>query len=525
MEHTTTLTAETKLPPPEAAEPPQDTSEVTLFIGFGLGNSYIFYVEGDARDKAPGRAEKKVTRECWEKVFTDGKNPEWWNCEQFENYDKPLGWTATLNAEECADEKFAAAKDGFLQDIADNYRAEAVAGSLKVVFFTPGVAVLSVRLRLKQEARIRLSTVNPLPYEALKKDPNKAHGKMLAACRDLYNECIKAAIDRNRKAEEPPGWTLKPFEAADEAHWGPAAGVAYPVFFYDEVTYEGKTKAILAQVAETDAQRIRKSEEARVSYSAAEIYVDWSEALVRAPGGGADAAQAATVRQDIETAFTIGMASWFALYLMNKLASIYLLQTFVYSDDDGKPDDDGKQSMADVIHKKSMAYMDVANAAHPIRWTDRRRDLYLLETIHRNWSSDRWWKNIEQRMALLSLHYKRLEDKRRQQADELRRKADDRRRTSEQQRRDFEARQEANTRRLTHVAAALACGTIVSAVADATTLYNAPKGRVPLVVAVALTLVFIILILILAYRNPQTEGDAGAASKRDKSGTPPEPTK
>jgi len=38
--------------------------------------------------------------------------------------------------------------------------------------------------------------------------------------------------------------------------------------------------------------------------------------------------------------------------------------------------------------------------------------VFLLETIHRNWSSERWRENIEERMKLLSLHYETLEDER-----------------------------------------------------------------------------------------------------------------
>ncbi len=509
MECMTAPLTEPRPAPREEASTPQAPSEVTLFIGFGIGNSYIFYVGDDARDGAQADSEKKVTQKYWEEVFA-GQNQEWWSCEQFKNYDKPLGWAVTLNVEGCASEKLAAAREKFLESLATNHQAEAVAGSLKAVFFTPGVAVLSARLL----AADRLS------YEALKKEPDEARRNMLAACRDLYNDCLKNAIKRNAEArgqdgeeKKPPEWTLELFDAVDKTHWGPPTGSAYPVYFYDKTTYAKTTEALLSQAAGTDAVRMRQADDARVSYSGSEVYVDWSETFVRAHGGGAaaDAEQAATVREEIETAFTIGMASWFALYLMNKLASIYLLQTFVHTNADGE------QSMTDAIHKKSMAYMDVANAAHPIRWTDRRRDLYLLETIHRNWSSDRWWKNIEQRMALLSLHYKRLEDQRRQLADEQRREADEQRRVAEEQRRtveeqrqEVERRQEANTRRLTHVATALACGTFVSIVADATNLYKT-QGLVVLVCA--LVVAIILVTLVLAYMKPGTQSADAAATK------------
>jgi hypothetical protein len=88
--------------------------------------------------------------------------------------------------------------------------------------------------------------------------------------------------------------------------------------------------------------------------------------------------------------------------------------------------------------------MDVANAAHPIRWTFERKDLFLLETIHKNWSSDRWWRNIEERTKLLSLHYDSLEDE----------------------------RAERDGKRLANIALALTCVTIASAVADLINLWT-----------------------------------------------------
>jgi hypothetical protein len=91
--------------------------------------------------------------------------------------------------------------------------------------------------------------------------------------------------------------------------------------------------------------------------------------------------------------------------------------------------------------------MDVANAAHPIRWTFERKDLFLLETIHKNWSSDRWWRNIEERTKLLSLHYDSLEDE----------------------------RAERDGKRLANIALALTCVTIASAVADLINLWTNPN--------------------------------------------------
>ena len=222
--------------------------------------------------------------------------------------------------------------------------------------------------------------------------------KFMRLCKDHY---LKVMGDAERRAADPatacPDWSLNRFKEVDRKGWEPKPKYSYPLFFVDRATYEQRIKNILTQVAGSARRRGRQADEARVSYRSAEVYVDWSEALVR---------DASTNHDLIETIFVVAFASWFALILMNKNSSLFLLEAFDGMVT-GKP-----RSTANAVHQRNMAYKDVSDAALPIRWTTRRRDLFMLETIHRNWSSERWRKNIEERMKLLALHYKHLEDER-----------------------------------------------------------------------------------------------------------------
>jgi hypothetical protein len=79
-----------------------------------------------------------------------------------------------------------------------------------------------------------------------------------------------------------------------------------------------------------------------------------------------------------------------------------------------------------------------------------------VETIHRNWSSDRWRENIEERMKLLVLHYRNLEDKLQRMEDE---------------------RRESSTRTLAFIAVLLTTFTLASVIADLTNLLDTSQGN------------------------------------------------
>jgi hypothetical protein len=387
---------------PTETDAPEESSlpSAILFTSFGIGKSYIFHVNKVVRhrkkDEPQREAEDKPdpVLECWKEVF-DGRRG--WDFEKLKSYNKPLGETATLtfNAENCKK------ASPILKELREACEEEisATPGKIEAVFFTTGVAVLTVRVKPKAPDNILAYT---LKDDDKLKRVHKAIEEVIELCKDHYITRMNAA--EKRKTESPelkPEWFLSRFEEVDREGWEPKLELSYPLFFVDSLLYEARIQEILKNVAGSRWRQRRQSDEARVSYKGAEVYVDWSEALVSNAGDN---------RELIEKNFIIALASWYALVLMNKNSSMFLFEAYL-----GTVTKEYR-SNANAVNQRNMAYKDVSDSALPIRWTTRRRDLFLLETIHRNWSSERWRENIEERMKLLSLHYESLEDERNERA-------------------------------------------------------------------------------------------------------------
>jgi hypothetical protein len=356
----------------------------TLFTAFGIGHSYIFHVgKGE-----PDRAEK-----CWEEVFSGYKG---WSFKKLEKYDKPLGETVTfaLNAESCACSTTAIKE--LHEAFATKLLAELDSKRIDIIFFTTGVAVLVLRLTPKDPENTMLF-FDILQDEDKLVEVRKGLKKIIKLCKETYINILNAAERCKSGLSATPEWSLRKLREVDREGWEPRPRFSYPLFFVDKQTYQTRIEKILDQVAGSKQQVEQQSNEAKVSYRGTEIYVDWSESLVSETGNN---------QESIENNFIIALASWLALILMNKNSSFFLFEAF-----QGMATDK-HQAAANAVHQRNMAYKDVADATIPIRWTTRRRDLFLLETIHHNWSSERWRGNIEERMKLLALHYKRIDDER-----------------------------------------------------------------------------------------------------------------
>lgn len=360
-------------------------SAAVLFTAFGIGKSYLFYVGKDIQ-----QVSQQQIQACWKEVFKDCQG---WEFTQLDEYDKPLGETVTfvLSAESCPE------GTALIEDLRKVYAtslfAEIDSKRIEVVYFTTGVAVLVLHLTAKEPGD-QLFFDRLQDKEALKEAREKLK-EIIKLCRKCYLTVLDEAEQHKCKSTASPQWVLYRFKQVDRKGWEPKQKFSYPLFFVDANTYQERIEKILEQVAGLPAQRNRQSDEARVSYKGMEIYVDWSEALVNS--------QTVSNQKLIENNFIIALASWLALVLMNKNTSIFLLEAFL-----GMVTDSA-QGTTDAVHQRDMAYKDVADAALPIRWTTQRRDLFLLETIHHNWSSERWRRNIDERMKLLAMHYQRLE--------------------------------------------------------------------------------------------------------------------
>ncbi|HYG82567.1 MAG TPA: hypothetical protein VD861_19380, partial [Pyrinomonadaceae bacterium] len=421
-----------------------------------------------------------------------------WDFERLKNYNKPLGETAKLTLNEKSSSQAATLIKELRAACEAEISAELDLTKIEAIFFTTGVAVLSLRL----EPRDKSEPDNILKYtlntDAQLEEVHRLTEEIIKLCKAEYMAVMEQAEKRGHGSCDGSRWFLRRFREVDREDWEPALEFSYPLFFIGDQVYEQRTQAILEKVAGSKWRRKQQSDKARVSYEGAEIYVDWSEALVCRTGEN---------RELIENNFIIALASWYALVLMNKNSSIFLFQAYFETVKDmSRQDDRPLQEVANTVNKRNMAYKDVADASLPIRWTPQRRDLFLLEAIHRNWSSDRWRKNIDERMKLLVLHYRNLEDKlertederrhqedkarraerereeeRRLEEDERRRKEkeeeEQRRRKEDKDRAEENDRRERATNKLNRVAVMLAAFTLASATADVINLLDNGGNR------------------------------------------------
>jgi hypothetical protein len=137
----------------------------------------------------------------------------------------------------------------------------------------------------------------------------------------------------------------------------------------------------------------------------AAIYVGWGEAYV--------SEASIQFRRAIEIDFIIGVASWYALVVMNRHSSFHLLHALAeMGQDDRGP---RKQESAAI----RFAYMYAANSLYPVLWATQQRDVLLLEVIHETWSSERLWKNIAEQTSLLALHHDHLENEKKEKHERL----------------------------------------------------------------------------------------------------------
>jgi len=129
----------------------------------------------------------------------------------------------------------------------------------------------------------------------------------------------------------------------------------------------------------------------------ANVYVGWAQAFVLC-------ADNSKGRRPLEDVFMIAMISWYSLTIMNKIASFYLLEAFR----------DLSAGKSQILQKKSrtmrLTFMDAASSSRPIRWTTFEQDLWLLERIHKIWSSERLWVQLEEQTRTLAAHHDQLEE-------------------------------------------------------------------------------------------------------------------
>ena len=427
----------------------------SVIIGFGIGRTFIFY---DPSEKVS---------ENWKRIFDNQPN---WKHDQFEDYNKPLGWTAKLLMNQCpnVDSKIIdALETAFLK----SFGAELKRKSLETVFFTPGVGVLRFELSFADGQDIT-SRLNDLSNREKRRETIRPHLEALVeAAANAYTNRLDGEIKRAKDNKQES--LIKPFPAVDREK--PGHPVFFVVPFVDQPTFDERTRAIRDLLAVTDEQKRILDERARVGYEGASVFVDWSEALVTG--------NRPEQKQQIETNFIIAMASWCSLSLMEHHSSKDTFDAFAQT-----VGAKTKLLGANDVDIRAMAYRDISETSLPIRWTANSRDLYLLEAIHRNWSSDRLRRVIGERMQSLSLHHQRIQN---------------------EQKELFNARQGRLNQRLTAFALFVTISTLASAAASLITLYHT-SGMRNVILSLALPVLVSLIFLIIYLRSRRFHSnDAG----------------
>lgn len=337
-------------------------SRVLLLIPFDAGQSFLF----SAGAGTP-------IRQQWDAVFT-GK--EGWSTDQFPaNYVKPLGWISRLTPDPAT-----------VRDVLDrNVWIDPGTAELQFIFFTIGIGVFALRADLAGDPIQAIQRFRA-DRDSIRRWFAPVLNSGAAAFREVFGKASELQKSRRAIYKLPYVDTGRDNEIRD-------ARYPYPLYFISE-------QAQYDQLRTADLNHAgRDPREADHGYShdgnTARLHVGWAEGYANGDWPA--------LREAIEDNFLIALASWYSLVLMNRMVSRYLIRTFAEL---AQRQHHSRKEESRAIR---LTYMDTASASHPIRWTTRQRDLLLLERIHQVWSSDKLWKNVEERTELLSVHHDQLE--------------------------------------------------------------------------------------------------------------------
>ena len=359
---------------------------MSLLVAFDVERGYIFRSPTDWT-KLEQCGSRITTQEAWRGIF---KGHDEWDTHQFsteEFFAKPLGWMATLiiDPEKCPElAEVLSRLDEKIQGEISGANSEALLG-IRAVLFPVGIGVLIIRIQLPDGIEDLATLATDLPGHI--KDERTS---IIREVSDRYIECMDGAVSRRADGCRP---MVRRYEAVDRKRVE-AAGSDYRVFFVDETAYKKRA----AQIAQITGAKSGDGLEQGLFYHGATIYVGWVEALA--------CGQVAEWGEHIEDVFIIALASWYALVVMNFLVSLCTLDAFESLATKRTPFLNKEKRKS---HARRLAYMEAANAAHPIRWTMIERNLRLLEAIHKSWSSRQWWETVEERSNMLAVHYEQLE--------------------------------------------------------------------------------------------------------------------
>jgi hypothetical protein len=124
-------------------------------------------------------------------------------------------------------------------------------------------------------------------------------------------------------------------------------------------------------------------------YEDAKVYVGWTRAFVQDHNE--------TSRGRISSNFLVALASWYGLVAMERDLAFRLLGAL-----HARAAHRGKFQTEIRILRHT--YLEAANAARPIQWVSKEKDILLLDTIHEAWGSDRLRQSIDERTQSLAAY-------------------------------------------------------------------------------------------------------------------------
>jgi hypothetical protein len=367
---------------PGASTPSAMDHRISLIFPFDVGETYIFYVSSGTQEA--GKEEK--IENAWDAIFKGNG----WHTTQFPStFSKPLGLMARLKLElkEGSNPEKALKTCPWLER--KGLEAEAY-----IFPFGIGVLLLKARVIASHDLASALST-----YWTDRPKISKAFGEILAAIAKEFTGALEIEAKNKKRVYK--------LSEIDRGKVISHARYSFPIVFHsDQAEYSAAKEKERSRSGKgaildpTTSTTTGSAQEFSYSYSpnvdAAKVYVGWSEAHVLGAGE--------KIRNAIEIVFIIAMSSWYALIVMNKIASAHLLQAFR----------DIAAGESRALKKKSrtmrLTFMEAANASYPIRWTTAPQDLGLLERIHSTWSSNRLRRNVEEQTNALATHHDQLEE-------------------------------------------------------------------------------------------------------------------
>jgi hypothetical protein len=369
---------------------PTERDEIVLHFPFDIGHSYIFH--------ARARNRKYLTDgellEVWEGLFRKRKEPSakkwkwaWEGAVAPESFENPLGFMAKAQIPDGEDLRAATTRIDWI---------DKSTLSAEVIVFPLGIGMLSVSGKLKD-----ISAKSALKkFWKSRPEVTKEFACILEDITQEIRDIWIAAARKRPYIEDTPNNRRVLFELRDLRRVKPIKKVkfSFPLIFSSDaaefeeihnsdggyfvpgITFDPEKRVICYFNSEDEGTRVS---------------LGWSEACALKAS--------ASAKEKIRTIFVIAMTSWFALTVMKKMASAYLLEAFR----------DMATKEPRILKKKGrtmrLTFMDAASASRPIRWATTPQDLLLLEAIHTSWRSDLLFKHIEEQTLMLATHHDQIE--------------------------------------------------------------------------------------------------------------------